>query len=130
MKQTITETKEMAQKLASELKHMNEHELYHAWHIRCETMNYWDDEICEMDFFDEYFHGLKPLEIAMRVSFGDFNPHDEYFYFDGYGNPVSINYLSEIIHFEDFADEIMENDNLADAIVNAGLLEEWRDGDE
>ena len=130
MKQTITETKEMAQKLASELKHMDEHELYDAWDIRCETMNFWDDQIYEMDFFDECFHGLKPLEIAMRVSFGDFNPHHDFFKFDGYGNLESINYLSNFIDLEELADEINEHDNLADELINAGLLEEWRNEDE
>lgn len=130
MKQTITETKEMAQKLASELKHMNEADLLHAWQIRCDELNCMDDSIFDMDDFNELMNGFEPIYIAMRVSFGDFNPHDEYFYFDGYGNLVSINYLSQIIHFSDFADEITENDNLADELVNAGLLEEWRNEDE
>jgi|DEB0MinimDraft_10_1074344.scaffolds.fasta_scaffold61685_2 hypothetical protein len=130
MKQTITETKEMAQKLAKDLEFMDEHELYDAWHIRCEEFNYMDDSIFDMDDFNELMNGYEPTYIADRISFGEFSSNHDYFKFDGYGNLESTNYLSDFIDFEDFADEIMDNDDLADELVNAGLLEEWRDEDE
>jgi len=130
MKHAITETKEMAQKLASELKHMNEHELYHAWHIRCDVFNCMDDLIFEMCQFDEMMDHWRPMDIAFRTFYGDFHPHDDFFKFNGYANLESSNYLMYFIDLEELADEINEHDNLADALINAGLLEEWRNEDE
>ena len=130
MKQTITETKEMAQKLAKDLEYMDEHELYHVWHIRCDVLNIMDDSIFDMDDFNELMNGHEPIEIANRIAFGDFNPNDNYFQFDGYGNLVSFNYLSNFLHLTYLADEINDYDELADELVNVGLLEEWRDEDE
>lgn len=130
MKQTITETKEMAQKLAIELKHMDEADLLHAWQIRCDELNCMDDSIFDMDEFNELMNGFEPIYIAMRIFHGDFSPHYDFFKFNGYGNLESSNYLSDFIDLEELADEIMDNDNLADELVNDGLLEEWRDEDE
>ena len=113
-----------------QLEYMDEAELLHVWQIRCDELNYNDDEIYSMDFFDELFHSVNPLEIAMRIFNGDFSPHHDFFKFDGYGNLESINYLSNFIDLEELADEINEHDNLADELINAGLLEEWRNEDE
>ena len=130
MKHTITETKEMAQKLAKDLEYMDEHELYHVWHIRCDEIFHMDDEIFHMDDFNELMNGFEPIYISMRIFYGDFSPNHDFFKFNGYGNLESSNYLSDFIDLEELADEIMDNDNLADALVNAGLLEEWRNEDE
>jgi len=124
MKQTIEIN------LQYQLEYMDEAELLHVWQIRCDELNYNDDEIYSMDFFDELFHSVNPLEIAMKIFHGDINPHHDFFKFDGYANLESSNYLSDFIDLEELADEINEHDNLADELVNAGLLEEWRNEDE
>lgn len=54
-------------------------------------INAWDGSLDNlqcytMDEFDELMTGYTPMEIAQLVSYGDFNPCDEYYGFDGYGN--------------------------------------------
>ena len=97
-----------------------------------------DDRVLPMDYFDDYFRGLPPIEIATRVYYGsdewgdEFNPNREYFYFNGYGNPVSCDapdYSDHLDHYavdemhrhRDWIDEIDENDDLATLI---GALDE------
>ena len=95
-----------------------------------DVLNCMDDSIYNMDDFNELMNGFEPIYISMRIFYGDFSPNHDFFKFNGYGNLESSNYLSDFIDLEELADEIMDNDNLADALVNAGLLEEWRNEDE
>ncbi len=58
-------------------------------------INSWDGslehlQVISMDTFNELMHGVEPLEIANRIYFGNFNPNDEYFRFNGYGNLESL----------------------------------------
>lgn len=48
------------------------------------------DDIYDMDCFDEYVEGNTYYEVALMIFNGDFNPHHNYFKFDGYGNLKSI----------------------------------------
>lgn len=89
-----------------------------------------------MDEFDDEMGGFTPSDIAMRIT-GDFSIHDEYFWFDGYGNvesgdsydvidkfadDVSIDWLKENFNrytaFNDFADELDDMRDVYDDIVN------------
>ena len=124
MKQT------MDTNLQYQLEYMDEADLLHAWQIRCDELDYMDDLIFEMCQFDEMMDHWRPMDIAFRTFYGDFHPHDDFFKFNGYANLESSNYLSYFIDLEELADEINEHDNLADALINAGLLEEWRNEDE
>lgn len=65
-----------------------------------------EEPICEMGEFDDLMCGWKPLDIAMRVHFGDFNPNHAYFRFDGYGNLES----TEFVHWwiEDYMDDLAD----------------------
>lgn len=44
----------------------------------------------DMNSFDEFMSNYTPSEIAMMIHFGEFNPNDDYFRFDGYGNLESL----------------------------------------
>ena len=78
--------------------------------------------------FDVMMEGYTPTELAQRIYFGDFNPNDDYFYFNGYANLESINEWEMEGHFEMIIDEIVDsmlynyndlyidNDNLNDLI--------------
>ena len=116
--------------LQYQLEYMDEADLLHAWQIRCDELDYMDDLIFEMCQFDEMMDHWRPMDIAFRTFYGDFHPHDDFFKFNGYANLESSNYLMYFIDLEELADEINEHDNLADALINAGLLEEWRNEDE
>ena len=47
----------------------------------------------DMDSFDEFLDGYTPLEIAQMIFYGgEFNPNDEYFHFNAYGNLEAANW--------------------------------------
>lgn len=48
-------------------------------------------ELFSMDEFDTVFEGYDPSYIANRIHFGEYNPVNEYFTFDGYGNIKTLN---------------------------------------
>ena len=59
-----------------------------------QEVNSWDGslshlEYISMDEFDEYTGHLSPTDLANRIYYGDFNPNDDYFNFNGYANLVS-----------------------------------------
>ena len=43
-------------------------------------------EFLDMEDLDMYLDGLTPTDIANKIFFGDFNPNNEYFKFNGYEN--------------------------------------------
>ena len=62
-----------------------------------------------MDDFDEMMEGYSPTELAQRIFFGDFNPNDDYFYFNSYANLESIHEYEMSDHFEIIIDEIVDS---------------------
>lgn len=95
---------------------------------------YWDENNLDpdsrpsdWDMLDDYIRSLdEPSDILFRVYHGyswsrwgsekdEFNPHDEYFAFSGYGNLVSIceydlnHYLADYIGVEELAKWVAEN---------------------
>jgi len=95
------EGENMEDKILETIKAMDDSDIIALWNEYCDTCNYPDSRIESMDFFDDIFSGSDPLEIASRVFYGNdenregssFNPNREYFYFNGYGNPVSLDYI-------------------------------------
>lgn len=83
----MTTNTESKKALAEEIfGNLDTGEMVQLWNEYCEACNYTDDMIFYMDDFNEFMYGLKPDEIARRIHFGKFNPMDDYFWFDGYGN--------------------------------------------
>ena len=81
-------------------------------------------EAYPMDFFDEYMYGYEPTDIANMVAFGNYNPYDEYFKFDGYGNIETLSEQSYENEVQEYAYE------LASDLIDAGLYENiWLDED-
>ena len=65
----------------SELGDCEQIAIYNEWAYRIG-----EEPIEDMDLFDDVMCGWKPIDIALRIRFGDFNPNHHYFRFDGYGN--------------------------------------------
>ena len=57
-----------------------------AWGGRLEHLEYFD-----MEELDLVLEGYTPSEVANRIFYGSFNPNDEYFRFNAYGNLESAN---------------------------------------
>ena len=79
-------------------------------------MEYYDDEVYNMDDFNMVY-GSDPYE-AIRAAYNggrygfsqdQFNPYDDYFTFDGYGNVVSIpDYRLQDYMDHNFKDDILD----------------------
>ena len=88
----------------------------------CYETNDYDDEIIEMERFDEICEGMAPIEIANHIFYGDFNPNHEYFHYDGYGNFESTECPADWIYPGDIAREVVdrecsfENDEIQEEI--------------
>lgn len=75
----------------------------------------YDDEVYSMDDFDDVFslEGLEAIQAAFyggRFGYlqGQFNPNDEYFLINGYGNVVSLPHCYAQKYFDQFENEILE----------------------
>ena len=85
--------------LANLLQHMNSYD-------GCfEEITYYD-----MDSFDEFLSNNTPMEIAQMIFYdGEFNPNDEYFRFNAYGNLESANWGDVVAEAEDLIDDIIDH---------------------
>ena len=104
-------------------------ELVDAWNLRGEKKGYMDEFIENMSSFDEMFQNLSPLEIIDKVRGCDFCTGDDYFAFNGYGNPESFSYAEDYSRFSyeelaeylvDYGDSITANvdtDELLEAFI-------------
>lgn len=93
--------------------------LHNEW---CYANNNYDDEIIEMDIFNELCEGMNPIEIAMKIVYGDFNPNHDYFHYNGCGNFESTGCPTNWIYPGDIAREVVdrecafENDEIQEEI--------------
>lgn len=76
----------------------------------CYETNDYDDEIIEMERFDEICEGMTPSEIASSIVYGNFNPNHDYFHFNGYGNFESTDYPTDWIYPGDIAREVVDRE--------------------
>lgn len=87
------------------------------WNEYTDATNNPDDRIYSMDEFDEIFSDTKPWEIARACFYSRrFNPSDSWFWFNGYGNTESADYISDHddrspIDLDEVAEYIVSNDN-------------------
>lgn len=87
------------------------------WNEYAEATNNPDDRIYSMDEFDEIFSDTKPWEIARACFYSRrFNPSDSWFWFNGYGNVESADYISDHddrcpIDLDEVAEYIVSNDD-------------------
>ena len=63
----------------------------------------------DMDEFDFFLTGYTPMEIARMIYFGEFNPNDDHFHFDAYGNLESANWRDIVEEAEDLKDDIVDH---------------------
>lgn len=69
-----------------------------------EEVSYYD-----MDEFDEFMSNYTPMEIAQRIFYGDFNPHNDYFRFNAYGNLESADWPDVVAEAEDLESDIIDH---------------------
>ena len=87
-----------------------------------ELNNDYDSWIYNMDEFNEIMQGIQPERIAFMIHHGDFNPYDDYFSFDGYGNLVSMDDYT-------FRNETENGDDIKAALIENNYLESFPETD-
>lgn len=80
------------------------------WDEYCNYCRY-DDYVYSMDEIDEVLREMPASEILRASFYGDINPNDDYFKFNGRGNLASTNTLSDWVDIEDLARYIDETEN-------------------
>ena len=114
-----------------------------------EALNSWngclyDDKIYPMDDLNELFSNEKPDEIIRRAFYGydepytkdeqrePFNPNRDYFYFNGYGNLVSIDKkdYSDYLDIAFIQDIIDNRYNLSLSSGAEDIIDDYEDEDE
>lgn len=64
----------------------------------------------DMTEFDDFMSNYTPMEIAQMIWFGnDFNPNNDYFRFNAYGNLESADWRDVEVEAEDLKDEIIDH---------------------
>lgn len=111
------------------LKDMDRDDLCYIWARYCDEVNRPDDQIYSMWDFEELFAGTDKFELVRMCFYGSFNPNDDYFSFDGYGNLTSTDYPESWMELEEVAAFIfstmdsLENDDIQD------ILDEYEERD-
>lgn len=133
MKNILTEA-EKKSALVETIENLSDRELVALHNEWCYANNNYDDEIIEMDRFDEVMDGSNPSEIARSIFYGGgFNPNDDYFHFDGYGNLESLSDPGSEIYPVDIANDVLGTGNCYECDDIKELLDEWEEeetGDE
>ena len=67
-----------------------------------------DDVYYDMENFNDFLSSVTPMEIAQMICFGDyFDPNDDYFRFNVYGNLESADWNDVEAEAEDLVDDII-----------------------
>lgn len=101
-------------------------EIVDAWNFYCDNKENMDERIEGMEFFNDMFHHLSPLEIIDKVKGCNFCTGDDYFAFNGYGNLESFSCVEDYSRFsyEELAKYLVDNgDSLTTDVDTDQLLE-------
>ena len=101
-------------KIKAILDELSTGELLRVWNEYQDNTN-GEGRIYYMDDFNEIFNGCEPWEIARACYYsGKFCPAHDYFWFNGYGNAESSDWIEDAIYTDDIADHIAETGNAYD----------------
>lgn len=122
---------EKKQKLVEYINGMNDDEVIELHNRYCEAEEDEDDRIYSMYELDELLEGRTPTDILSMGFYGDFRPHHDFFWFNGYGNLKSADHTADMpIFARDIADYILsEEDSLGNDEIQDILDEEDNDNE-
>ena len=101
--------------------------LHNEW---CDATNNLDDEIINMERFDELCEGMTPSEIASSIVYGKFNPNHDYFHYNGYGNFESTYDPTDWIYPGDIARDIVDDERAFDNDEIQEEIDSWSEDDD
>ena len=118
---------EKREKLIDYIDSMNNDEVIELHNSYCDAAGYGDDRVYGMWDLEEVLCGMKPVDILCMSFHGSFNPHHSFFWFNGYGNLESADYIGGTpICAEDIADYILS----AEDSLGNDEIQEILDGEE
>ena len=114
---------EKREKLVDYINSMKTDEIVELHNRYCEAAGYEDDRIYSMYELDEILEGRTPTDILSMGFYGDFRPHHDFFWFNGYGNLKSADYITDMPIFAiDIANYILsEEDSLGNDEIQEKL---------
>ena len=103
---------EKRQKLVDYINSRNTDEIVALHNDYCDAAGYEDDRIYSMYELDELLEGRTPTDILSRGFYGDFRPQHDFFWFNGYGNLKTADYVADMpISAIDIANYILSAEN-------------------
>ena len=122
---------EKIKKLVDYINSMDTDEIVALHNDYCEAAGYEDDRIYSMWDLDELLAGRTPVDILCMSFHGSFNPHHNFFWFNGYGNLKSADHIADMPIFAiDIANYILSaEDSLGNYEIKEILDEEDNDNE-
>lgn len=98
----------------------------------CDSCNYMDDYIYSMGEFDELMFNVEPWEVARACYYGDFCPAHDYFYYNGYGNLESFDYVgdNDPISIDDIAAYVDSEEDSLNCNELQEVIDEYEEDEE
>lgn len=103
----------MEERIKEIIEEMSTDDKIALWNRYCNEDSRADDFIYSIEYFDEIMSGREPLDIARTCYFGDFDPTHKYFWFNGYANLESDDWIDgekSPFYINELADYIIENE--------------------
>lgn len=101
------------EKLIEQYRNFSEVDKVCAHNEYCDNNNDPDNHIYFMEEFEEILANVEKMELLRMVFYGNFNPNDDYFAFNGYGNLISFGYAKNL---DDYL--VDEQELIADVLNN------------
>lgn len=106
------------------LEEMSSSDIVAVHNAYCDSCNYMGNHIYNMEEFDEIMGNMEPRKIAIACFYGDFCPAHDYFYYNGYGNLESFDYvgdndpisIDDIAAYVDSEEDTLNSDELQEVI--------------
>lgn len=120
----------MKEKIREIIERMSNENLINLHNDYC-CANYYNNDIMDMCTINEILSGKKPTEILNMVFYGNFNPNDSYFRFNGIGYLESCDYPKyDWIDIDEIVDYIIDNNEDFDVDEIRDALDEDDEDDE
>ena len=118
-------------KLVDYINSMGVEEKIELHNTYCDAVNCMDDCIYAMDELDEILEGRTPTDILSMGFYGGFRPQHDFFWFNGYGNLETADFVTDMPTFaSEIADYILsEKDSLGNDEIKEILDTEDNDNE-
>ena len=112
------------------LESMRGVDIVEVWNTYCDDVNCFDYRIYCMDWLEDDLHGMSVMDVIRTFCGCDFNLNDEWYWYDGCGNPVSSNDPFEQVSVYDLAVHIEDYEEDYGIPEIADILEESEEAEE